>query len=414
MKYLYALLFLLFLQTYRVQAQKSPLYAYAITSGVQGQQAWTEVKRLNLQNGEVVRPVFETRTSDFEILNARTGRSLSYKEEREGKLVDNGKLPFSSFAAACAYDKKHNRLYYTPMYINQLRYFDLNASVPKVYYFEGEEFTKASNLTTTGNQITRMTFGADGNGYALSNDAQHLIRFTTGKNPLITDLGVVADAPSNGTNTITSQCSSWGGDIVGAADGSLYLISANHLVYRIDVSTMQAEYLTRIEGLPSGFTTNGAVVSDEGKLVVGSAGSDDGYYQIDMNKWSVEKFTQGQMGFRTSDLANGNLAFDNKPAASFDPLFSRTTASSRSIAIYPNPVSQGFFRMQFNLPEKGRYEVQLVDLTGRVLQQKFLHIAFPGQVATMQLSRQVAQGAYFVKVLTEEKKMITSEKVMIQ
>jgi hypothetical protein len=70
--------------------------------------------------------------------------------------------------------------------------------------------------------------------------------------------------------------------------------------------------------------------------------------------------------------------------------------------------------MQFNLPEKGRYEVQLVDLTGRVLQQKFLHIAFPGQVATMQLSRQVAQGAYFVKVLTEEKKMITSEKVMIQ
>jgi len=74
------------------------------------------------------------------------------------------------------------------------------------------------------NQITRMTIGKDGFGYALSNDGEHLIKFTTQGTPVIQDLGVLIDNPSNQV-LVRSSCTSWGGDIVAAADGSLYLVT---------------------------------------------------------------------------------------------------------------------------------------------------------------------------------------------
>ncbi|CAF0783530.1 unnamed protein product [Rotaria sordida] len=41
-----------------------------------------------------------------------------------------------------------------------------------------------------------MTFAADGNGYALTNDGNQLIRFTTGDNPVVTNLGALVDRSS--------------------------------------------------------------------------------------------------------------------------------------------------------------------------------------------------------------------------
>ena len=43
--------------------------------------------------------------------------------------------PFATGVAAAAYDKKHNRLYFTPMFVDQLRYIDLKTM--KVYYVTG-------------------------------------------------------------------------------------------------------------------------------------------------------------------------------------------------------------------------------------------------------------------------------------
>lgn len=50
----------------------------------------------------------------------------------------NSYAPFATQSAACAYDKKHDRLYYTPMGINQLRYIDLKSKTPQIFYFEDE------------------------------------------------------------------------------------------------------------------------------------------------------------------------------------------------------------------------------------------------------------------------------------
>jgi hypothetical protein len=56
-----------------------------------------------------------------------------------------------------------------------------------------------------------MVFSSDGNGYALNNGGSHLVRFTTGENPQISDLGELNDAPENGDMKISDANTSWGG-----------------------------------------------------------------------------------------------------------------------------------------------------------------------------------------------------------
>jgi hypothetical protein len=96
------------------------------------------------------------------------------------------------------------------MFVNELRYIDLAAPSPKIYYFNNETLSKAANLNDEANHITRMVIAADGNGYALSNDGNHLIKFTTGRKPVITDLGALQDDVSNEKISVHNRCTSWG------------------------------------------------------------------------------------------------------------------------------------------------------------------------------------------------------------
>lgn len=393
-------------------AQKKRCTAYAITSAVQGQFVWTEVKLIDLNTGEVLQQVFENNKSEYRVFDAREGKSIQVKSTT-GVVMDNSRLPFSTFSAACAFDQKHNRLYYTPMYINELRYIDLNAGPPKLYYFTGETLSKAGNLNEEANHITRMVIGADGNGYALSNDGNHLIKFTTGRKPVISDLGPVQDDASNGKISVHNRCTSWGGDMIAAADGSLYLISANHSIFTIDVNNNSAKYVGGINGLPAGFTSNGAVVDDIGKLIISSANSTEGYYSVDMKDWKALKIPSSGPVFNTSDLANGNIAFQNRKQAETMPLVTRKLIVNNNISLYPNPVTEGMFRVSFDSEVLGRYDIQLLDLAGRILLQKQVSVGNKGQVIEIELNKPVAKGTYLVKVLSHNKKAVHTDKIII-
>ena len=138
---------------------------------------------------------------------------------------------FSSGVAAMAYDKKNHRLWYTPMFIDQLRYIDLRTM--KVYYYSSQDFTgMVKKSADQGNIITRMTIGNDGNGYAMTNDGAHLVRFTTGKYLTVTDLGMLADAPTNKGLSIHSACGSFGGDMIADNDGNLFVFSALNQIFK--------------------------------------------------------------------------------------------------------------------------------------------------------------------------------------
>ena len=401
-----------------VHAQKQKGTAYAITSVEKGSTKWTEVRLVNLQSGEEVQPVFQS-ASDAELLNARTGKALE-RIDSDGKKTASMK-PFATNSAALAFDKKHNRLYYTPLGINQLRYIDLKAKSPKVYFLEEEAFGVVKGSGDVAAQITRMVFAADGKGYALSNDGNHLIRFTTSKKPEITDLGPLTDDLTNGRHSIHSY-SSYGGDMIADTEGNLWLVTSNNGVYKINISSKMASYVGRIKGLPRGYSTNGAVAEGDSKVIVSSSRSTEGYFRFDLNSLEATKVSTGGTVFNASDLANGFLAFqkkdeEKKEEVAVAPLVERMepeTVKPNAIAVYPNPVTSGFFKISFADQQPGRYNVQLLDVSGKVISTRPYNLVSKVQVEEFRLPQQLAAGNYLVRVVNENSKAPVVHQLVVQ
>ena len=361
--------------TLHAQKKAKKTTAYAITGVQKGQNNWTEVRLIDVATGEEVKTVYQA-TQEVEALNARTGKAIAKKDagndlrlqktvrtnlapaakkvvnlddaldtrsnivirdlqaskvdgnhieitrkDEKGNVVQYRKVvtayskvqsdkPFATNSAACAYDKKHERLYYTPMGINQLRYIDLKSNSPKIYYFEDEPFGALKHRGDVPNQITRMVIGADGDGYALTNNGAHLVKFTTGKKPVITDLGALTNDAAS-TVSVHSE-SGYGGDLIAGKSGALYLITANRRVFKIDVETRMATYKGAIQGLPKGYSTNGAIVAEGTAVIVNSSNSTEGYFKFDLTTLQAEKVSNGGSVFNSSDLANGNLVAEKK------------------------------------------------------------------------------------------------------
>jgi len=338
--------------------------------------------------------------------------------------------PFATNSAAAAYDKKHERLYYTPMGINQLRYIDLKSN--KIYYFEDEPFGTVSGLGDGSNQIPRMVIASDGDGYALSNNCDHLMKFGTGKKQEITDLGALTDDPANGKFSVRNS-SGYGGDMIADANNNLYLITGNRKVYKIPIETKVATYMGTIQGLPQGFTTNGAMVESGSKVIVCSAQSTEGYFRFDLTTMQAEKMSESSFVFNASDLANGNLAFEKEKKkknkeeqveetpVTEEPLVVESkkptelpVLENSKIMIYPNPVTNGLVKLSFQDQPVGRYQVQFMDISGRVLSTKNVNINSNLQIEEFRLPEFMTAGNYLVKVIGESNKVVTVNKLIVQ
>ncbi len=401
------------------QAQKQKGTAYAITSVEKGAAKWTEVRLVNLESGEELQSVFKSAAA-AEIVSARTGKAvpLAGADAKKAAL----EKPFATNSAACAYDKKSNRLYYTPMGINQLRYIDLKAKSPKLYYFDDEPFGVVKGTGDIPSQITRMVFGADGAGYALSNDGRHLLRFTTKKKAEITDLGSLTDDPTNGRYSIHSPAN-YGGDMVAGKEGNLYLIAANNAVYKINTQSRVASYIGRIKGLPNGYSTNGAVAEGNTNIVVSSSKSTEGYFRFDLNTLKAEKISSGPSVYNASDLANALFVWEEKEEkkeevakaeAVADAVAPREVIKRNTISVYPNPVTNGFFKISFADQQPGRYNVQLLDVAGKVISTRPFNLVNKVQVEEFRLPQQLASGNYLVRVVNDNLAMPIVQQLVIQ
>lgn len=395
-------------------AQTTPQKAYAITAATKGSYIWTEIKQIDLATGEVTKSIYDNKQKDITVLNATTGQPISIKNA-EGIVIDPSMAPFSTYAAACAFDQRHTRLYFAELFKGRLWYIDLEAATPTFHYFTTEVLSKAiaANNDESGN-ITRMTIAGDGNGYALTNDGNHLIRFTTGRKPVVTDLGAIKDDAANGNISFHTKVTSWGGDMVADAADNLYVISAPGYVFKVNINTLRATYLATISGIPAGYTTNGAAVVEDDKLIVSSANSTEGYFEVDMNKWTAVKvINKSGSVFNASDLANGNLAF-SKTKSNTTSVFNSQIVRNDKIGIYPNPVGVNrLVKVTFNITEVGRYDVQLVDISGRTITQKSVNVGNAGQVTELPVSAKLAKGMYLVKVLNATKKTVYADQVLV-
>jgi len=394
-------------------------FAFAVTdlngSGI----GWNALRKLDLKTGEYSKVLLNGADETIPVFDAVSKQSFKpVIDARYGNLMQS---PFNTGVAAMAYDKKNNRLYFTPMFVDQLRYIDLKTM--KVFYVNDQPLNSSISLITDeGKTITRMVITPDGNGYAISNDGKSFIHFTTGKNLEITQMGSLVNDPSNGAISLYDKCSSWGGDMIADDEGGLYLLTARNSVYKINVETKTAKLLGYIKGLPAGFTVNGAVVTPESKILVSSAMNDSAYYLVDHTNWTAVKYKSAGSVFKSSDLANSNY-LQTKPQTNTPKTVSTeipvqaikpVDILSSKITIYPNPVSNNQFTLQFGKITAGNYNVTLTNVMGQTIMQRAVNVQAEDQVETIYLKPTMARGVYLIKVTGQNKKNMISEKLVVQ
>ena len=396
------------------QAQQTDRFAWAITDVQPGGSNWSFLRKLNLQTGEYSAVLLDGSNSSLAVYDAVSKKPMEapLNDARFGTTVN---AAFGTGVAAMAFDKKTNRLYYTPMLFDQLRYIDLKTM--KVYFVTEKGFTgKPIKNADQGNIVTRMVIATDGYGYALTNDATQLIRFSTGKSLAAEDLGAIVDDPANNGVSIHNSCSSFGGDMIADNEGNLFVISARNHVFKINPSTKVATHLGMINGLPEGFTVNGAAVNAENKIIVSSALRTD-YFTVDHHNWTASPYTLSNTSWNSSDLANGNVLTTTEKNNNTVDFVNRNPAPNSGdgrISLFPNPVTNNQFIMQFSQLKAGNYSLQVTDVMGRNVVLQNINISGDNHAQVVKLDPASARGIYLIKVTDGTKGEVFATKIVLQ
>jgi hypothetical protein len=392
---------------------------FAITGDGHNDYMWMNIRQVDLGTGQVTKSIFDRNKTNYTITDVAAKKTLNQTTVNDGTAYGASQYPTASFVAAAAYDRRSEKLFFVPMRMGQLRWMDANIKndAPAFYGVEIPNY-KPSISSDENNNITRMVIASDNNGYAITNDGNHVYKFTTGKNPTITDLGALVDAAENKGLSVHNKCSSWGGDMIADAFGKLYIISASRSVFVVDVNTLVTTYKGTIGGLPANYTTNGAAVDADGDVILSSATAFVGYYKLNMKDLSTTKMEGSDVVYNASDLASGNLLYqaeaDQARANSFANVASPTTKIvAADNTVFPNPVTGATFNVMLAGKYQGTYTVVVADLAGRALQTTKTTIAKGQQLQKVNLSNRPTAGTYLVKVLDEKGAEILSDRVVI-
>lgn len=373
--------------------------AFAVTGNTKGSIDWKHIREIDMQNGSVLNdlyPVNQNQTYDA-ISGLAIANEALYNPSTsvmQGVEIEN---PVPDLVAALAYDGAYNRLYFTYMHGLELRYIDLNGKTPRQYVVRDNALKTFSNTEGESDVITRMTFAADGFGYASTNDGKHLIRFNSGEKISIKDLGSLRDGKNNGYNSIHTMYTSYGGDMIGDAFGNLYIFTQKGNVFKVNPETLIAEYVGLITNIPQHFTVNGAAVYDKNQVIISCATSPDTYYIVDMHTLEASLLPKNEETvYNASDLASGNLLFQSTVVKN------DATLSNAFITVYPNPVKGRNFQVEFNAVEKGNYSLEILDATGNVLIRREANI-LPDQMENFNLPANINAGTYMFKAVNKNK-----------
>ncbi len=394
-------------------------FAYAITDVSKEGSGWNALRRLDLRTGQYSDVLLNGTNPQSVVFDAATKKQLTL--QADAKWGNNLHAPFTTGVAAAAYDRKNNRLYYTPMFVDQLRYIDLRTM--KVYYVAGEGFSKQGHMhNDEGRIVTRMVIAPDGYGYAITNDGNNVVRFSTGKKTRIELLGALVDDPSNNGISIHNRCTSFGGDMISDDKGNLFILSARNHVFRVNTDTRVATHVGTISGLTPSFTTNGAVVDGDGNLLVSSAVDASTYFVVNPRDWSARPYAAVNGIFKSSDLANSNFLAEPKK----DPVLSvsnpepfpdarkNSQSLTYQLGVYPNPVTGDQVTVQFRKVPLGNYVLELTDVLGRSVSQKRITINTENQVQVISLDKSNARGVYMIKVFDSKSQSVYTEKIVVQ
>ncbi len=224
--------------------------------------------------------------------------------------------------------------------------------------------------------------------------------------------------------------SGYGGDLIASKSGDLYLITANRRVFKINIESRMAAFKGSIQGMPKGYSTNGAIVEEGTSVIVNSSNSTEGYYRFDLNTLQAEKITNTGGVFNSSDLANANLVVENKKkkpeevkpdvqeeviANKAKKLTGKELAIQNKIGVYPNPASaNGLVKLSFEDQPSGRYQIQLTDISGKLISSKEVNINNRLQVQDFNIPGMIVAGNYMIKVMNKGDKAVSVTQLLVQ
>jgi uncharacterized repeat protein (TIGR01451 family) len=194
--------------------------------------------------------------------------------------------------AAIAYDRGRQRIYFVNNVVgSDLSYIDLNGTVT------GRRFTNIKLDLNNGDnnyRINRMGMGSDGFCYALSSNGRDFVKFTfnaTTDNPIITHLGALVNAATNGSSR--DVLNENGGDLFADGSGKLYLITNASHMYKINPANRVATYMGSINFTPAGsFTSQSLAIDAQGKVYIGGAYREA--YRLDLQTMNTTHLNPNQ------------------------------------------------------------------------------------------------------------------------
>ncbi|HEX6333833.1 MAG TPA: T9SS type A sorting domain-containing protein, partial [Flavisolibacter sp.] len=84
------------------------------------------------------------------------------------------------------------------------------------------------------------------------------------------------------------------------------------------------------------------------------------------------------------------------------------------ISVYPNPVTNGIFRISFEDQQPGRYQVHFMDVAGKVISTSNTTITGRSQVAEFRIPELITGGNYLVQVVNLQTQEVITNKVVVQ
>lgn len=380
---------------------------FAVTGDQVGSIQWTKIR--NVQAGTNQELLDAAKPSYF--ISAKTNRKTT-------PAIKNGVLDesvASSGIAALAYDEKNNRLYFSPLFRDGgIRYIDLDdkSSQKAVTIFDDVYNLVDRAKDGEGRNITRMVIGGNNTGYAISNDGNSFIRFTTSGNVKMENLGALVDDEKNGQISVHAFCNSWGGDMVAAENGDLYLFTMRQLVFKINPETRVASFVGALKGPDAQFSVNGAAVDEEGRVVLCSSVQPGTRWIIDDMNSLIARAEKNDSWYNASDLASSNLLFANRGQSTTQKAAANIVFKD-GVGIYPNPVTNGRFTVVFQSLPAGRYSLDMVNGLGVSLNGQTVEVKDKGQTIQMQTGN-LSKGLYIFRITNASRKEAFTEKILVQ
>ena len=346
---------------------------------------------------------------DFRALNSKKGitenillsskdRPRIYSSKLNKEISEDNKSSanaLSSQVAALAMDGR-GKLVYMPMFSSNI--YILDSKTKDITLLENN----LSNPTScdTGSQFSRMTIGADGNVYALSNSGAQLLKifYKDGKYA-VTDLGIVKDDSGNVDNQLSKMQTGFGGDMIADDNNNFYVFSAFGSVFKVSLNTMKARFIGKIKSLPENFSINGAAVNSEGEIVLASA-KGCAFHTLNLETLQAEKMNNN-LDMPIYDFGSSYILKTNKVAVDIN-----------KNDIYPTQVSDGFVNVRIANNQKGNANVKVFSTSGNLVSNQTIN-NISNSENRIELGKLVS-GVYVINVESENGKTIISKKIIVK